>query len=97
MPGGKDPGSGVGQLTWGEKRVRVEYRGMLIDTMKGYMEEEWLLEVPTPLLREMVEYVEVDIQSKNVAASLPVAEASRNDTAGHSSDEDSLIDEEVDE
>ena len=94
MPGERNPRSGVGWLTLGEKRVRDEYRALLIETLKEYMEEEWLLEVPTPLLREMVEYVELDIQSKNVAASSsPAAEASQNDATADSGDEDSLIDE----
>ena len=89
-PGGRNPRSGVEQLTLDEKRVADRYRAMLMETMKEYMDEDWISEVPPPLLREMVRYVEVELQSKPVAS---VAEVSQNDVTPHSSGDDSWIDE----
>lgn len=67
--GGGNPRSGVGQLTLDEKNVAERYRGMLMETMKEYIDEDWLIQAPTSLLREMVRYVEVELQNEPVAAS----------------------------
>ncbi len=92
-PGGKNPRSGVGELTVDEKRVRDRYREMLVDVMKEYVEEEWLLEVPTSLLREMVDFVGVEIRSKSVARQASAAGGSQNAATVDLSDKDSLVDE----
>ena len=92
---GRNPRSGVGQLTLDEKRVADRYRAMLIDRIKGYMDEEWILTAPTSLLKEMVRYVEIEIQNGPVAAHTPAVEVSHNDAAVRSSSNDLLIDEEV--
>ena len=94
-PSGRNPRSGVEQLTLDEKRVADRYRAMLTETMKEYMDEDWISEVPTSLLREMLRYVEIESQSRATAAQAPVAEASQNDATTNSSGDDSLIDEEV--
>ena len=95
-PGGKNPWSGVVQRTLDEKRVADRYRAMLVETMMEYMDKGWLLDVPTSLLREMVEYVDVESQRSNsVAAQGLAVEVFQNDGKAGSSDEDSLIDEAV--
>ena len=94
-PVGKDPRSGVECLTQGEKRVRDQYRVGLIDIMIEFMEEDWLLDVPTSLLREMVEYVEVELQRESLAAGTLAAKESRDDATAESSDDGTLIDEDV--
>lgn len=83
-PSGRNPRSGVEQLTLDEKRVADRYRAMLIETMKEYMDEDWISEVPTSLLREMLKYVEIELQSRAVAAQAPGAEASQNDARPNS-------------
>ena len=88
--GGRNPWSGVGQLTLNEKRVADRYRTMLIDRIKGYMDEEWIPTAPTSLLKEMVRYVEIEIQNEPVAAQTPAAKASQNDTTFCSSSHDLL-------
>ena len=93
--GGRNPRSGVGQLTLDEKRVADRYRTMLMDRIKGFMDEEWVSTAPTSLLKEMVRYVEIEIQDEPVAAQTPAAEVSHNDAAVRSSSDDLLIDEEV--
>ena len=93
--GRRNPRSGVGQLTLDEKRVADRYRAMLMDRMKGYMDEDWIPTAPTSLLKEMVRYVEIEIQNEPVAAQTPAAEASQNGAAFRSSSDDLLIDEEV--
>ena len=93
--GGRNPRSGVGQLTLDEKRVADRYRAMLIDRIKGYMDEEWISTAPTSLLKEMVRYMEIEIQNEPMAAHTPAAEVSHNDAAVRSSSNDLLIDEEV--
>ena len=92
-PSGRNPRSGVGQLTLDEKRVADRYRAMLMEIMKEYMDEEWIQELPTSLLRETVRYVAVEVQSKPVAAQASVAETFQNDGTAESSGDDSLIDE----
>ena len=94
-PSGKDPRSGVEHLTLGEKRVRDQYRVKLMEIMTEFMEEDWLLDVPTSLLREMVEYVEVELQRESVAAEVLAAKETRNecDATAELSDADTLIDE----
>lgn len=82
-------------LTQGEKRVRDQYRVGLIDIMIEFMEEDWLLDVPTSLLREMVEYVEVELQRESLAAGTLAAKESRDDATAESSDDGTLIDEDV--
>lgn len=94
-PSGRNPRSGVEQLTLDEKRVADRYRAMLTETLKEYMDEDWISEVPTSLLREMLRYVEIESQSRAIAAQAPGAEASQNDATTNSSGDDSLIDEEV--
>lgn len=94
-PAGKDPRSGVEHLTQGEKRVRDQYRVKLIEIMTEFMEEDWLLDVPTSLLREMVEYVEVELQRESLAAEALAAKETRDDATAESSDDDTLIDEDV--
>ena len=94
-PRGKDPRSGVEQLTQGEKKVKDEYRGRLIEIMTEFMDEDWLEDVPTSLLRGMVEYVEVELQSESFAAEALAEEESRDDAAAESSGGDTLIDEDV--
>ena len=89
-----NPRSGVGQLTLDEKRVADRYRAMLTDKIKGYMDEEWILTAPTSLLKEMVRYVEIEIQNESVATPTPAAEVSHNDAKVRSSSDDLLIDEE---
>ena len=93
--GGRNPRSGVGQLTLDEKRVADRYRMMLMDRMKGFMDEEWISTAPTSLLKEMVRYVEIEIQNKPVAAQTSATEVSHTDTAVCSSKDDLLLDEEV--
>ena len=86
--GGMNPWSGVGQLTLNEKRVAARYRTMLIDRIRGCMDEEWISTAPTSLLKEMVKYVEIEIQNEPVAAQTPAAKASENDAAFLSSSHD---------
>ena len=94
-PVGKDPRSGVEHLTQGEKRVRDQYRERLIDIMTEFMDEDWLLDMSTSLLREMVEYVEVELQRESLAAEALAAKETRDDAAAESSDDGTLIDEDV--
>ena len=93
--GRRNPRSGVGQLTLDEKRVADRYRAMLMDRMKVYMDEDWIPTAPTSLLKEMVRYVDIEIQNEPVAAQTPAAEASQNGAILCSSSDDLLIDEEV--
>ncbi len=92
-PGGGNPRSGVGGLTVDEKRVRDRYREMLVEVVKEYVGEEWLLEVSTSLLREMVGFVEVEIRSQSVASQASAAEGCQNAAAVDLRDEDSLVEE----
>ena len=93
--GGRNPRSGVGQLTLDEKCVAARYRAMLTDRIKEYMDEEWISTAPTSLLKEMLRYVDIEIRNEPVAAKTPAAEESHNDAAVRSSSNDLLIDEEV--
>ena len=93
--GGRNPRSGVGQLTLDEKRVADRYRTMLMDRIKEFMDEEWISTAPTSLLKEMVRYVEIETQNKPVAAQTSAVEVSHNDTPVRSSRNDLTIDEEV--
>lgn len=92
-PVGKNPRSGVEQLTLVEQNVRDGYRMGLIEVMEQFMEEAWLLDMPTSLLREMVKYTELYLQSEAVTTQASAAEASENDAIAGSDDEESLIDE----
>ena len=94
VPGGKNPQSGVEQLTLDEKRVARRYRAMLMEVMKVYMGDDWLEEAPTSLLREMVRYSRVEEQSQSVTAQAAAAEAMKGAATADLSDDDSLIDEE---
>ena len=94
VPGGKNPRSGVEQLTLDEKRVAHRYRAMLMEVMKGYMGNDWLEEAPTSVLREMVRYLRVEEQSQSVTAQAAAAEVMTGATTADYSDDDSLIDEE---
>lgn len=94
-PSGRNPRSGVEHLTLDEKRVADRYRGLLKETMKDYMDEDWISEVPTSLLREMLRFVGMELQSRAIAAPAPDAEASQNDATPNSSGDESLIDEEA--
>lgn len=98
-PGGMSPRSGVGQLTLDQKSVRDRYRNLIIEMMKEYMEENWLLDAPTSLLREMLEYVQVALQRESLPAQVSAVEELGNIVSAFSSssDENSLIDEETDE
>ena len=89
--GGRNPRSGVGQLTLDEKRVADRYRGMLVDKIKGYVVEEWILKAPTSLLKEMARYVEIEIQNEPVTAQTPAAEVPYNDAAVRSISDDLLM------
>lgn len=93
--GGRNPRSGVGQLTLDEKRVADRYRAMLIDRIKEYMDEEWISTAPTSLVKEMVRYVEIEIQNEPRIAQTQAVEVSHNDAAIRSSSDDMLIDEDV--
>ena len=92
--GGRNPRSGVGQLTLDEQRVADRYRTMLMDRMKGVMDEEWIPTAPTSLLKEMVRYVEIEIQNEPVAAQTVAAKVSHNDAAVRSSRDALFIDDE---
>ena len=89
-PGGRNPRSGVGLLTVEERRVAERYRAMLVERMKEYMDEEWILTAPTSLLRGMVRYVDLELQSESQE---PAAVATRSDAAVESSSDVSLVDE----
>ena len=93
--GGRNPRSGVGQLTLDEKCVADRYRAMLTDRIKEYMDEEWIPTAPTSLLKEMLRYVDIEIQNKPVAAKTTAAGKSHNDGAVRSSSDDLLIDKEM--
>lgn len=88
-PRGKNPQSGVMQWTLPEKRVCDGYRESLMEGMEEYMDNKWLVGMPTPLLREMAEYVELEIQSEG-------AETPSNDATAVSSEGDSFVDEGTD-
>lgn len=57
------PRTGVGQ-TVPEQTVHDRYRALIIKKLKGLMDKEWLVHMPMPQLREMLQAVE-DRQARN--------------------------------
>ncbi len=79
----------------GEKRVAGRHRTLLVDTLKLCMDEEWLVQMPTSLLRQMVGYVEMEVLGESVPVQRSAAEASRNDAIADSKDGDAAKEEEM--
>ena len=59
-----------------------------MEILEGYVGEEWVVDLPTSLLREMVRYVEFWAESDGAAA-----DAAEDEVMAGSGDEGSLIDE----
>ena len=92
-PTGKNPLSGVEELTVVEKQMRDKWRTMLLGLMTSYMDEEWLTDMSASLLREMVRYAEVEAEADEVSA----AETWEDDWTADLCDEGSWIEEVGDE